>query len=903
MEVGPGGHRKMPTLTDSRSRALLAAHPTAKLFQSGDTPEYNEVNGVLLLTSKSSQQKHEQPYRSISSSKYDIESPYGSPSASEDGVISDDDNYDTPTITSQQETLKLLEQQLKEEPCSVDKWILLLSHTLSAIPVMSKNASKARAEISISILGRALAADPRNRISNVLRLKYMKAGEQVWHESKIRAEWEDALKTGGIDLWMEWLEWKIGKAEKGVDGIIEDATRVLQTLNQDEPGEIARIRIFWRVAVALQSAGFSERASAMFQAQAELTFNVPQSSHGLPHRALVDGLAEFWEAEVPRVGEADAHGWQAWATSGRKNLSPRRVPVTAENDVTDLDPYRQWAAKELQADRTCLLPARSSDEAEDADPYSTILFSDIQPLLFEIRSLHGKRAYRLAWLSVLGLHIPGFSESLSTSDLDWDDRWSYGHLTRSSCLEALFPGEMMRQQLSTEAVAGVIVGREKEYVSGFGPVRCWGFGVFGPLDNGVEVEGLGDRNGRGGIWGKDDVSGLDEGLIRRVFAQLRLGIDDFEWDTLALAFEAALSVKSSIKQSRSFLAAARDSLPHWTAHALLERMRGRLDDARKVYQTVVIASASGLTSSLLWWDWVEMEWLTGHSDQALNIVLRSVNVDGRSGILLLRGMRKLEAAIEGENMWKQREGWIKLRALLELLTDNGPSAALHVFDKYLPDAKGNGHESLTVACLLMLYHYSVKLRNPMPPSVLRERVRKALEEYPSNSVILGLFLEGEKGRGVWGGVRGILGESGGQTKDVARRIQEVWITGWERGRWASEIERTRSGLAAAVESERTRGSYVVWRIYIELEVRAGQLERAKKLLYRAIGECPLVKELYLVAFGPLRSVFNGRELNEMADAMAARGIRLRVGLEEMTEGWEIEREEKGEMSGSEEEYL
>jgi hypothetical protein len=47
-------------------------------------------------------------------------------------------------------------------------------------------------------------------------------------------------------------------------------------------------------------------------------------------------------------------------------------------------------------------------------------------------------------------------------------------------------------------------------------------------------------------------------------------------------------------------------------------------------------------------------------------------------------------------------------------------------------------------------------------------------------------------------------------------------------------------------------------------------------------------ELYLVAFGPLRSVFNGRELNGMADAMAERGLRLRRGLEE---GWENEREE------------
>ena len=494
----------------------------------------------------------------------------------------------------------------------------------------------------------------------------------------------------------------------------------------------------------------------------------------------------------------------------------------AESDLTDLDPYRQWAARESQADRTCLLPTCSSAEGEDADPYATILFSDVQPLLFELRSFQGKCAFRLAFLSVLGLHIPGFSDSLSANQLSWDDRWSYGHLAHSSYLEALFPGETMRKQLPTEAIAGVVVGREKEHMSGFGPVQCWGYGVFGPLDSGINAEGPDGGDCRTGIWRKHDVRGLDEALVRRVFSQLRVGTDDFEWDLLALAFEAALSTKryctcscsegillivcvSSLKQSRLFLASARNSLPLWAGHAQLERMRGRLDDARKVYQTILVASNPGSTSgetSSMWWNWAEMEWMAGHSDQALNVILRSVGVDGRSGILLLRGIRNLEAAIEDEAVWKKREGWIKLRALLELLTANGPTAALNVFDKHLRDTKKNGHESLTVACLLMLYQYSVKLRNSMPPSVLRERVKEALEEYPSNSVILGLFLEGEKGRGVWGGVRGILGESGGKTKDVARRIQEVWIIGWERGRWTSEIERTRSGLAAAVESER-----------------------------------------------------------------------------------------------------
>ena len=100
--------------------------------------------------------------------------------------------------------------------------------------------------------------------------------------------------------------------------------------------------------------------------------------------------------------------------------------------------------------------------------------------------------------------------------------------------------------------------------------------------------------------------------------------------------------------------------------------------------------------------------------------------------------------------------------------------------------------------------------------------------------------------------------------------------------------------------DRTRGSFVIWRIYIEFEIRAKEFLRAKKLLFRAIGECPLVKgklnvctfdvilnydstELYLLAFGPLRSVFQVHELNALAETMAERGIRLRRGLENLIE--------------------
>lgn len=40
-----------------------------------------------------------------------------------------------------------------------------------------------------------------------------------------------------------------------------------------------------------------------------------------------------------------------------------------------------------------------------------------------------------------------------------------------------------------------------------------------------------------------------------------------------------------------------------------------------------------------------------------------------------------------------------------------------------------------------------------------------------------------------------------------------------------------------------------------------------------------------MAFGPLRSTFQARELNELLGAMAERGIRMRDDLEAHLEGW------------------
>ncbi|TFK36838.1 NRDE-2, necessary for RNA interference-domain-containing protein [Crucibulum laeve] len=888
IEVGLRDRRKMSSLTDSSARALLAAPPTRRMLQTDVSTKYEEVNGFIRLPSRRGPQNAEESYRSITLSK-ENDSDSGSDSASEDVEEDSSTDDEGPTLSSLQETLKSLEHDITEDPGSVNNWLFLLTHTLSTIPITSKNATKARSEITLSILDRALSAHPRNSSSKLLRIKHLKAGEEIWHDSKLRAEWEDALKVGGVEIWMEWLEWRIRKGSKGLDGIMEDALRAMEAMGAGEEREIERLRIFWRCAVAFRNAGFTERAMAMFQAQAELTFEVPQGLDDLPLKLQLDELEEFWDSELPRVGERGSKGWDDWVRRGKPEVTSTASPASQpSNRPSELDPYRSWAADELRLDQGSVLPARSADDAAQFDPYSMVLFADIRPLLLSLNSAEAKDAFRVAWISAIGLHVPGFSlSSLNTSELDWDDRWSQGYLASSAYLNSIFPRDAGHNLLTADASAGVLIGREKEYSSSFGPVKSWAPGVIEPLD----VFPSKPKAWRG-MWGEEDVASVDIDFVRRLFVQMRFGNDDSRWDALRLSFEAAISIKGALKQSKELLSLARNSYSHWAAHAQLERMRAHLDDARRVYQTVLVASQPDqkVEVSQLWWNWAEMEWLAGEDEQALNVVLRAVGGDeGRSGMVILRAKRMLEEYVRSVNKrseWKEREAWIKLRALLELLSGKEVSAMLSIFDEHLSSDSGNvEHESLTVGSVLMVYHYGVTLKRPIPPAILRDRVERALEEYPSNSILLGLFLEGEKGQGLWGRVRGILGESDGRPKSVARRVEEVWIAGWEKGRWAGEVERTRSGLAAAVENERTRASAVIWRIYIEFEIRAGELQRAKKLLFRAIGECPLVKELYLIAFGALRSVFSAHELNGLGDTMVERGMRLRRGLDEVLEGW------------------
>jgi NRDE-2, necessary for RNA interference len=259
--------------------------------------------------------------------------------------------------------------------------------------------------------------------------------------------------------------------------------------------------------------------------------------YGLPLSTQLESLECFWDSEFPRIGEKHAQGWAVWEKTGRPDYISHPAISHQPQTFTVSDPYQKWAAEEVNADLV-VIPSRSAYNTDD--PYSTILFSDLRPLLVSLQSIETKCVFRLIWLSFLGLHIPGFWATLSQSPSEnLDDRWCHTHLIASSYLHSIFPREVMTKRAPAESRYGVLVGSEKHYSDGFGPVKNWGYGAFDPHAGLVN-----NRNQT--LWTKRDVSCVHEEFVRNVFQQCRMGNKDVEWDSLAVAFETGMNSKRRV---------------------------------------------------------------------------------------------------------------------------------------------------------------------------------------------------------------------------------------------------------------------------------------------------------------------------------------------------------------------
>lgn len=161
--------------------------------------------------------------------------------------------------------------------------------------------------------------------------------------------------------------------------------------------------------------------------------------------------------------------------------SAASVSVTV--DPSDNSPFSRWCLQEYSAP--------TAD-----DPYATVLFNDVRLLLTPLKTPEARRALRLAWLSFLGLRVPGLSAALRAESAD----------QVASPAQVVKPMSVLQDD-DWEALAGYVVAREKSRKPTFGPVKEWS------LDSVGVFTALGAR-GEGRMWEEGDIQGVDVQLLR-----------------------------------------------------------------------------------------------------------------------------------------------------------------------------------------------------------------------------------------------------------------------------------------------------------------------------------------------------------------------------------------------------
>ncbi|KAG8428586.1 hypothetical protein J3459_002626 [Metarhizium acridum] len=283
-------------------------------------------------------------YRSIegkAKAKAVLESDHDS-SGSEDEVV--DLEHDNPL---QWKSIQL-NRQVKDHPGDIDAWMELVDHQDDLQRAggtiderTTANTAHSFSEIKVDMLESALSNAVVAEDREIVLVRLMREGMKIW-PSKLAAK--------------KWSE--IEKEYEDVKQMLLDRLRAVLSragTHKKKHWDEA-IYVFLRTTRFMHDSGYKELAVAAWQALLEINFfrggpEIPGTD--------VEAFRDFWESEVPRLGEENAKGWKYYISSGGKVEAPEPRTDNPVADIATRDAYKAWAHYELGQARSAKLPART----------------------------------------------------------------------------------------------------------------------------------------------------------------------------------------------------------------------------------------------------------------------------------------------------------------------------------------------------------------------------------------------------------------------------------------------------------------------------------------------------------------------------------------------------------------
>lgn len=564
----------------------------------------------------------------------------------------------SPDEATKQRSIEL-SRRVDTQPTNVDAWLDLISHQDDLLGLSTggvrrtvTNAEKRSiADVKLSMYEKALSKLDRDGRVEIVVLGMMEEGSKIWDTKKLDSRWRSVLEEypGFIRLWTKYLDFQqtnfitfqYEECRTIFMRCLNDlssasSSNVSSSISLDDIDRV-RIYVLLRLTLFMRESGYVEHAVGLWQAFLEFNFFKPKKFGLLPdnsrditnNKDCLSSFEEFWESEVPRIGEEGAEGWETWTKKGGITAAPR---TDASNVLVNEDHiFAAWVRCERRRALQSRNTARTIDEVEENDPFRVILFPDIRDCLFYTAKARLQFYLLNAFLAFC--RLPSLSsenagsqvldsrkDSLIMNDpLEQSDsfisRW-YLDTFRANDLERLGTGDQ-----GAEPVQNDDVHRKTPFDF---PVRYFLISpdsLFSEKDKWFSVFDAWASSYEG------DNGPIEETWTRRVLRMLvDVGAGEDHLAEYYLAFEWVNGSGSARKTAKSLLKKHPTSLRLYNAYALIEARAGNKTAADHVLSTAInmsrtFAETAQHDTVLLWRTWLWECLAMGEYESALKHLL------------------------------------------------------------------------------------------------------------------------------------------------------------------------------------------------------------------------------------------------------------------------------------------
>ncbi|KAI4150849.1 MAG: hypothetical protein LQ340_003860 [Diploschistes diacapsis] len=822
---------------------------------------------------------------------------------------------------------------VEKEPDNAEAWFDLIKHqdSLQIHRQAGKRATfsekQSSSDIKLSLYEKALKSVKDPHSTEILLNGLLMEARQVWDADRLRKKWHDTIakypRSGS--LWIHYLNFlQTDSIRFKFDDVKALYGKCFETLRRsaykgDSPEDFEHhAYALLRVTLLLRAADFPEQAIAIWQANLEWNLCRPPiyGSTLAPDGSIEmvkKSLEEFWDAEVPRIGEPGALGWATYSLHQQEALE---LEPSQQGSIETTSNLENWEETEARQSMQCVMPARTTDNVNENDLYRVVLFSDIEAFLLEF----SHSAFLLLINSfLLFCQLPTLP--CNSGVARWlEDSFITNDISDFSDLKDLFNPNSDNSGLLEPDINRAIEKTPFHMVQNnfcvsldtlYTKPQLW-FSSFASRTN--------STNGTTKATHLDWIHQIFESLANSV-------ITNIEFLEYYVAFELHFFPNRAQKIAKSLLRKQQSNLRLYNIYALVESQLGKLDKAQDALRTAMIMSKTNPDTSILRrtliWETLQFQGPEAALSQLLATFTTDNNrqvapeVDAQTLLSLQKHLIATRDLSLSTSSHFQALANIDLLILLAYLTNPSPlQAALAIFTSNIALLSGHLPQTSQTHQLLhqslsRLLHYHVTHSTSFQPSLIRSTLSQSLSLFPTNTIFLSLYAWNEARFRLNDRVRTVISDilyptttslkpsvpsaitACSHLLPTSNLIPYLFSLSTELRRPAhmgSNAHTIRAAFERALADESVVHSAAVWEMYFRFEVSCGEVKKAKGVFYRAVAACPWAKGLYLLGWRYLSAI--GGKVKEEEDKEGRKGKGKReehgfMGREELRSVWEM----------------